>query len=266
MKKSFLAYLRHSIEVTFGDEVGGAYALKVDPSMPFTSGLKMDLVALNQDSKVKVMGTSVSSVDSKLIIYENAYNFKKLFLELCLILNTSLSYREEFSGAVLLTLENFGTEYNKLYQELLSTGEGAVSNRPQLQISKWMKIPVLNEISGKILVESGQGATDLGELILSESKVLLHDSTYTHQEDLLDHESYSQIVYLLLTTSWILSWLPLVKKETNYSVYDEEHNKDIKVTEVDKMKYNWSFWKMVDLLLILHQMDQISFNITSTLH
>ncbi|KAK6890518.1 Exocyst complex component SEC8 [Candida tropicalis] len=241
MKKSFLAYLRHSIEVTFGDEVGGAYALKVDPSMPFTSGLKMDLVSLNQDSKVKVMGTSVSSVDSKLIIYENAYNFKKLFLELCLILNTSLSYREEFSGAVLLTLENFGTEYNKLYQELLSTGEGAVSNRPQSQISKWMKIPVLNEISGKILVESGQGATDLGELISSESKVLLHDSTYTHQEDLLDHESYSQIVYLLLTTSWILSWLPLVKKETNYSVYDEEHNKDIKVTEVDKMKYNWSF-------------------------
>lgn len=243
MKKSFLAYLRNSIEITFGEEVGGAYAMKIEQAMPFTSGLKMDLVSLNQNSKVKVMGTSVSSIDSKLIIYENAYNFKKLFLELCLILNTSLSYREEFSGAVLLTLENFAKEYNKLYQELLATGEGVVASRPQLQISKWMKIPVLNEISGKILFECSQGVNDLVELVLSESKVLLHDTTYTHQEDLLDHESYSQIVYMLLTTTWILSWLPLVKKETNYSVFDEENtnNKEIRVTAVDKMKYNWSF-------------------------
>ncbi|RCK58049.1 Exocyst complex component SEC8 [Candida viswanathii] len=213
-------------------EVGGAYALKIEQTMPFVSGLKLDLVSLNQDSKSKIMGTSVSTVDSKLIIYENAYNFKKLFLELCLILNTSLSYREEFSGAVLLTLENFGKEYSRLYQELLSTGE----------VSKWMKIPVLSEISGKILFQGSQDTTaDLSELVLSESKVLLHDSTYTHQEDMLDNEAYSQIVHLLLTTTWILSWLPLVKKETNYSVYDEEHNKDVKVTAVDKMKYNWSF-------------------------
>ena len=80
-----------------------------------------------------------------------------MFLELCLILNTSLSYRENFSGAVLKTLENFSNEYNKLYQELLSTGEGTNIVRPPLRVSKWMKIPVLTEISGKILQRGVQG-------------------------------------------------------------------------------------------------------------
>ena len=77
-----------------------------------------------------------------------------------------------------------------------------------------MKIPVLTEISGKILQRGVQGETanELQELIESESKVVLHDETVTHQEDLLDHEAYAQIVYLLLTTTWILSWLPLVKR------------------------------------------------------
>ena len=56
-----------------------------------------------------------------------------MFLELCLILNTSLSYRENFSGAVLKTLENFLIWYNKLYQELLSTGEGTNIVRPPLR-------------------------------------------------------------------------------------------------------------------------------------
>lgn len=166
-----------------------------------------------------------------------------MFLELCLILNTSLSYRENFSGAVLKTLENFSNEYNKLYQELLSTGEGTNIVRPPLRVSKWMKIPVLTEISGKILQRGVQGETanELQELIESESKVVLHDETVTHQEDLLDHEAYAQIVYLLLTTGWILSWLPLVKKESNYSIYDDEQNKTIKVSTVDKLRYNWSF-------------------------
>ena len=116
--------------------------------------------------------------------------------------------------AVLKTLENFSNEYNKLYQELLSTGEGTNIVRPPLRVSKWMKIPVLTEISGKILQRGVQGETanELQELIESESKVVLHDETVTHQEDLLDHEAYAQIVYLLLTTTWILSWLPLVKR------------------------------------------------------
>lgn len=243
MKISFLSYLRNTIEFNFGEQVGGAYSMKIEQAMPVNSGLKLDLISLSQDSNFKILGNAVSNVESNLIIYENAYNFKKMFLELCLILNTSLSYRENFSGAVLKTLENFSNEYNKLYQELLSTGEGTNIVRPPLRVSKWMKIPVLTEISGKILQRGVQGETanELQELIESESKVVLHDETVTHQEDLLDHEAYAQIVYLLLTTTWILSWLPLVKKESNYSIYDDEQNKTIKVSTVDKLRYNWSF-------------------------
>ncbi|KAL6454055.1 SEC8 Exocyst complex component SEC8 [Candida maltosa Xu316] len=244
MKKSFLTYLHNAVKLTFGEEVGGAYTLKVEQAIPVTSGLKMDLISLSQDSKVKILGNAVSTIDSKLIIYENAYNFKKLFLELCLLLNTSLSYREDFSGTVLLTLEKFASEYSKLYQELVSTGEGAVVNRPQSQISKWMRIPVLGEISPKILKTCAEGieeGEELDELISSESKVLFHDNVSSHQEDLLDHETYSQIVYLLLTTTWVLSWLPLVKKETNYSIYDDEQNKSVNVPTIEKLRYNWSF-------------------------
>ena len=47
-----------------------------------------------------------------------------------------------------------------------------------------MKIPVLTEISGKILQRGVQGETanELQELIESESKVVLHDETVTHKK------------------------------------------------------------------------------------
>ncbi|KAG7665637.1 SEC8 [[Candida] subhashii] len=258
MKISFLSHLRESIEMAFGEQVGGSYTSRSDTDRSIhASGLKLDLISLNQDFSTDV--TVIANVQTQnptdsstnLVIYENAFNFKKLFMELCLMLNTSLTYREDYCDLTLRVLENFAKEYNNLYEELLSTGDSTISSgnqsaRPVSQISKWMKISALSEVSGRILQSNASGNTaGLMDLIESESQVILFDNNnqvYSiTKDDLLDSEAYSQVVHLLLTTSWILSWLPLIKKESNYSVVYESDGDDATTHAVDKLRYNWSF-------------------------
>ena len=52
--------------------------MKIEQAMPVNSGLKLDLISLSQDSNFKILGNAVSNVESNLIIYENAYNFKNV--------------------------------------------------------------------------------------------------------------------------------------------------------------------------------------------
>lgn len=146
-------------------------------------------------------------------------------MELCLILNTSLTYREDISDTVLQTLQSFATEYRKLFQDLLST-EGAMS-RPVLQISKWMKMHALTEVSGTIILELNEkNNANFTNFIASENGMLLHEiqNSVINKDNLLDSDTFSHVVYLLLTTSWILTWLTLVRKQSNYGIGEDGSN------------------------------------------
>ena len=254
MKSSFLSYFEDAIELVFGEQVGGSYAKDVYTGATEPSGLKLDLISLNRDSQLKQLGkNSVSKLDSNLVIYENAYNFKKLFLELCLILNTSLTYREEISNLVLKTLQSFATEYGKLFQDLLASNEGQL-NRPVLRISKWMNLHTLSEFSGDILIlreqqkhqqqhEEQQASEKLPLLVDAENRVILAETkdVAVVKDDLLDNDSLTQVVHLLLTATWVLSWIHLIKKESNYNIFDDEQNREVEISVVEKLRYNWSF-------------------------
>lgn len=109
-----------------------------------------------------------------------------------------------------------------------------------------MRLPALADISGAILQSNSSGNSDeLEALISKEIQILLYSSEgsanalYLNKDEVLDQESFSQVCYLLVTTSWILTWLPLIKKESNYAFRDDDDSE--KISTVDKLRYDWSF-------------------------
>lgn len=238
MKSSFLTYFRAAIDMVFSDQVGGSYiSTHIRPNEP--SGLKLDVITMNQNSDLELLEISRVDNESSIVIYENALNFKKLFMELCLILNTSLTYREDISDTVLQTLQSFVGEYGKLFKDLLSSG-GSLG-RPALQISKWMSLEALTTVSGTVIL-NGKTDPDFVNFVASENGMLLNEiqNSVINKDNLLDSETFSHVVYLLLTTSWILTWLVLVQKLSNYGV-DENGVDTVVVSPVEKLRYNWSF-------------------------
>ncbi|KAK6460677.1 Sec8 exocyst complex component-specific domain-containing protein [Scheffersomyces coipomensis] len=262
MKVSFLSHVKESLDLSFKGFVGGT-VIRAEHDQSGAShftGLKLDLISIKQNTTSNVIFSSLqdSNEYNTLTVYENALNFKKLFLSICSILNTSLTYRKEFSDTALGFLENFATSYSNFYLELLSTGNFQLNdygnsidsgNKPISKISKWMKIPVLTEVSGAVLRANAINAEDLGSLVAQESQAMLmeHDNganTFNvNKEDVLDKESFNQVCNLLLTASWILTWLPSIKRESKYDVYeaDQEEDESIRLSVVEKLRYNWSF-------------------------
>ncbi|KAG2731259.1 hypothetical protein G9P44_005675 [Scheffersomyces stipitis] len=258
MKISFLSHVRESLEFSFREYIGGTYIRSEHDKGGVThiTGLKLDLVSLTRNTDLGII-TAKQPADSpsSTVIYENALNFKKIFLNICSILNTSLTYRREFSDTALNFLESFAMAYNSFYQELLSTGNvshnnynSAIdsSNKPTSRISRWMRIPALTEISGVVLhANASASLQELEALIVKENAIILSDSEVParafdiNKDDLLDVESFNQVCYLLLTTSWILKWLPSIKKQSNYSAYEDDDT--VKISVVDKLRHNWSF-------------------------
>ncbi|KAI5964528.1 SEC8 [Candida theae] len=240
MKSSFLTYFKAAIEMVFSDQVGGTYttAYTSEPS-----GLKLDVITLNQNTDLELLEDSRVGNESTIVIYENALNFKKLFLELCLILNTSLTYREDISDTVLQILESFANEYTKLFKDLLSSGGASAMGRPASQISKWMTQKSLTHVSGTIILSLNEkNSTEFANFVTSESGMLLRetDKIVVNKDNLLDRDTFAQVVHLLLTTSWILTWLALVQKQSNYAV-GEDGNNGVVVSPVERLRYNWSF-------------------------
>ncbi|CAK9440193.1 uncharacterized protein LODBEIA_P42930 [Lodderomyces beijingensis] len=254
MNNFFMKYLKDGIQLAFGEQVGGSYAYSGSTPASEPSGLRLNLISLNQNSELKMLGDpTLSKAESSHVVFENAYNFKRLFLELCLILNTSLTYREEISSLALKTVASFATEYRKLFRDIVAANEAAHSSRPVSQVSKWMNnnnssggnnSTHLKDVSTSILfAEEDDEVEDLLPLIHTENEVLLFQNRnlVIREDDLLDNDSVSQIVHLMITVRWILSWLKLVKKVSNYSIYDDDQNQSVDISVVEKLRYNWSF-------------------------
>lgn len=245
MKVSFLSNVKESLQASFREYVGSSH-IKGRPT-----GLKLGLISLehaDNDNQINEITTNTNFT----VIYQNALDFKRLLLNVCSVLNTSLTYREEFSNTVLEFLKTFSDTYLNYYHELLSDETAAdyshdhVGEKPVLQISKWMRLPALADISGAVLLSNSSGnSEELAALISKEIQILLYNSEgsanalYLNKDEVLDQESFHQVCYLLLTTSWILTWLPLIKKESNYALHEGDDAD--KISTVDKLRYDWSF-------------------------
>lgn len=190
MKQYFISHVKNSLESSFQELVG---------------------IPLRRD---------VITVENHHIIYENALSFQKLFVNACVILNTSITYRPAISDVALQFLESFGRAYHAHYIELLD------STNPVPQYGRWMNIEGLTETS-KLVMESSEG-----RLIEQENQLMLELMEDLSKDDCLDNETFNQVCYLLLSSTWILTWLPQLKKVSTGSE---------PVIDVDHLRDEWSF-------------------------
>lgn len=64
--------------MVFSDQVGGTYTGgHVRLNEP--SGLKLDVITLSQNTDLELLEESRADNESTIVIYENAFNFKRLF-------------------------------------------------------------------------------------------------------------------------------------------------------------------------------------------
>lgn len=188
-------------------------------------------------------------------IYTNAVRFRRLFVHTCQTLNTSFTYRREISDMVLQLVKKFASAYNDYYNELLSSGGSHditemrfglndSQNKNILQIKKWMKVPAMLDVTGSVL-QNHRNKENLSTLIEKEIQLIFFTTDSSNsvfeisKDDLLDDKTFDNVCYLLLTANWILSWLPSMRKESNYSAYD--YSEGSKVSEAEQLKHDWTF-------------------------
>lgn len=250
LDKSFKEYVEDKDDAASGlvtennnERAGGSQQL-------FSTGLKSALVSMDTVTIIHQSFNTFSSstTNSAAKIYQNAIDFKRIFLNACSTLNTSLTYRQEISDLVLKFLKKFSNAYNSFYKELLSHGDSSslgAPSKPSLTLHKWIGSSALTEMSGLILQQTNN-SEDLEPLINKEVEIMLYNSQSrtqifeTSKDDFLDNDSFNQVTYLFLTASWILGWLPSMKKESNYTIYNESTD-NVKLSTIDKLKFDWSF-------------------------
>lgn len=256
MKNSFHRKLQNDLDLDFELCMSGEQPqyLPSDTNR-LNTRFTQEIVTLQGDelesqtiSTITRLGTSSNK------IYANALDFRRLFSHTCHSLNTSFTYRRDISDLALNLLKKFANAYNEYFKELLSSGVGhditemgiGIGERPKhvLQINRWLNTPALLEMSGGIL-QHHDDIEGCIPLIEKEIDLMLFKSTHNpnifdiSKDDLLDDEWFDQVCYLLLTTSWILLWLPGMRKESNYSIY-ETGNAKTKISEVEKLRHDWS--------------------------
>ncbi|KAL7666985.1 Exocyst complex component Sec8 [[Candida] zeylanoides] len=216
MTRTFLPKLRETVGHVFGDIVGARF--------------RADL----------------SDVDGR-TLYSSAPEFKRLGVYLCFVLNTSLAYRRGLSDLCLDFFKRFATEYDRYYQGLVggaahpaqSVDDVTATPAPASasQIHTWMKIPALVEVSKTIVAAGGAGgdAANAADAAADETRLMLSNSAASGKDDFLDSDTFQHVCHLLVTTTWILSWLPQMRKSSVYSLYDDA------LDEVDKLKADWAF-------------------------
>lgn len=184
-------------------------------------------------------------------VYENAVQFKKLLHHACHCINTSFIYRKDLSDLVLDLLRKFSKAYSDYCRELVSNGViNDITNvrlglsdktKNQLRISKWLTIPSLVEASGEVLqhfkdpdvcMAYVEKETEWLYQGLSSKSILAEIS----KDDVLDDEWLNQMCYLLLTSTWILSWLVPMRKESNYTLEGQGRG-----SEIERLRNEWSF-------------------------
>lgn len=203
-----------------------------------------EIIGVNDEDNVNGFKTNLIQVNTNQLVYQNAQEFKKFFLDICQILNTSLIYRPELNDLVLQYLQKFLSGYQEFYNLL-------IMGNNNLKLNYWLKIPALHELSKSIMVSDANETTGtddledeenetgdeikLQKLVDDEISVMLQDERYLDvaKDDLLDEDTVNELRNLIVTINWILGWLPRLCKESNYT-YEVG-------AEIERLKYDWNF-------------------------
>lgn len=262
----FFDVMNHSFLGRLRDESDHAFAeCMIADSRDTRGGFGQLVIAVNVDGGSSANSMLLLPTLSLLSVYSNAVQFRRFFVSLCHTVNTSFTYRREMSGLVLDLLKKFALVYSDYNQDLLTTGgtqditeirigggTGLQPSKPSSQVNQWMRIPALLQLSGRLLYSLTSADLHLdAEAVatvaaLTQEEISLMFPTQVPEkifglskQDLLDDEWFHHVCYLVLSSLWVLSWLPSMRKESNYNVGDLESGLDLE--NIERLKYEFSF-------------------------
>lgn len=256
MKETFLPKLKECFFRSYSEIMTGHEEMSSDLNVNEISEksrlFKLDTIPLNKVENENYFSFANNSSHSNALIYRNALDFKKLFINACFTLNTSLTFRSEYSVLCLQLLEMFAETYSTFHNQIFfSTVEDNQANSEaigrgvlSLGLKDWLRTPGLFDASRRI-ISTSEESIELRDAIDRETLIMLYGRGENQnifsiaKEGFLDDESLNQVCDLLVTTSWILSWLPSMIKRSQY--VDSQDSDGFELSEIEKFKHEWSF-------------------------
>lgn len=164
---------------------------------------------------------------NNLKVFKNAYGFKKFILNLCATLNTSLNYRHELNDLLLSLIVKFLQSYQRLYGALIGTSN--------LKLNLWLKTPALMDISSMVIQGDLSSGETIDGLVEKEVTIMLNnDIMDVSKDDLLDDSNLDQLMHIIATVNWLMTWLPNLCRKSNF---DYKEN----LTSFERIKLDWDF-------------------------
>ncbi|CAN3376475.1 hypothetical protein DIURU_000138 [Diutina rugosa] len=248
MTYKFLGRVRDNLDYVFSEVIGHDHQFKTDTiTINHQKDTETDTLAVTRDQSLK----------STAIIYQNAFDFRKVWSTVCSVLNTSINYRRHYSKVALDFLGKFVLAYRHFYDELITTDSGHSaphmpnhSQKPVSQISKWLRVPSLVDISSILLYADDENPEHRRQMVEKEVTIMFATDPELlglSPDDFLDDESFDHLCYFLLTGTWVLGWLPGVKAASVHSTDDQDNKassvpeKGVQMAKVDRLKQEWQF-------------------------
>ncbi|OBA19117.1 hypothetical protein METBIDRAFT_80055 [Metschnikowia bicuspidata var. bicuspidata NRRL YB-4993] len=236
MHKSFLARIKEQLNLAFDGCMTNDMGVELRKSHnKKTLCFNQEIISLSE-ADFDFDESDKSKPSRNLRVYLNAVQFEQILSSACFTLNTSFSYRKEFSDLILEILKKFSGFYNDYYRELLATGGshditeinlGINEERTQqLRLNKWMNAIVLTNLTETLIKEQDK-QDEKSSKVSKECDLMFYETVSgpraleVSKDDLLDDDSFHHVCVLLKTSSWVLTWLPSMKKVSNLSSTDE---------------------------------------------
>ncbi|CAN3357428.1 hypothetical protein DICA0_F13388 [Diutina catenulata] len=233
MEHRFLARVRDNLDFVFVDLMGRDGHFKTD-----TVAVTSTSAPTNQVSSLPAAAAAAEALPTTPMVYQNAVDFRRMWLTVCSVLNTSIHFRHHYSGEALALVARFGDRYNLYYDELITSDAG---DKPVSQIAKWLRVPSLVDISSMLLHADAEATADRRQLMDKEVAIMFaadRELLGVTPDDFLDDEACDHVTHLLLTASWVCSWLPQFKAA---AVSDPVGPDAPVVSPTDQLKQQWQF-------------------------
>lgn len=249
MQKSFLVRIKEQLNQAFDG------CMTSDVGVELRKSKSKRTVYFNQNTIVlseqdlAFQSAQISKTAKTPPVYLNAVEFERILYNACFTLNTSFNYRKDISDLILGMLKDFASFYKDYYEELLATGGshditeinlGLHEERAQraLKLNKWMSAIVLTNLSEE-LMHVQDIPEEASSLMLKERDLMFYETDVgpraleISKDDLMDDESFHHVCILLKTASWVLTWLPSMRKVSNFNSNGGE-------TDLNKLRQDYS--------------------------
>ncbi|KAG7193862.1 uncharacterized protein KQ657_005060 [Scheffersomyces spartinae] len=256
MEVTFMSYLNQKIDNEFNERVANTRLTEFS--------FKNELLSLDSGRATVADYNAKASLNPEIrVIYKNAMDFKNTLSNICAIFNTAVIYRSSYNGAALGTIQSFAQTYVRHFENLIcalslpisqnnvvcliDSFDDASNGVPEFELKLWLHIPALVEVSNtllKIVHQQDTTPDQYQEWITKEIEIMTTDRNLRlfdiSSDDFLDDETFHQVCYLYLSSTWVLSWLPNIKREA-FKPSTNTTEDSLSISEIEDLKNEWSF-------------------------